>query len=583
MVKCYQKDYPRPQFVREEWFSLDGKWRFCFDDENIGEQKEYYKKFPENAAAIVVPYAYETPASGIKDGDIHGIMWYQRTFKTGRIGKEKKLLLNFEGVDYRAKVWLNGVFVGGHEGGYCRFTIDGSNAIRENAENILTVRCEDSMATDQPRGKQRWLKQDFGCWYKPTSGIWKPVWGEIVSASRLKSVKMTPDIDASSVRIDYETENALSCELETVISFGGKTIVRTVTEICTECFTQVFDLRCGEFDFKIKLWNTDCPNLYDVEFILRGRGKVLDRVGSYFGMRKIETDEKGIRFNNAQFYQKLVLAQNYWPETGLTMPDEEAGRKDILLAKQAGFNGLRIHQKIEDERFLFLSDTEGLLVWAEYPATYEFNDRAISAIAAEWLEAVRQQYNHPCVIAWVPFNESWGIPNVYTDKLQQRFTEGIYYLTKAFDAMRPVMCNDGWEHTCSDIVTVHDYDGCVERVNDRYKNDMKDILDNKIAPTNYRFVMAKGYEYQGQPIVVSEYGGFKLAGTEGWGYDGEAKDAEDLVRKYDKITSAYKKMEKVCGFCYTQLTDVYHETNGLMSFDRVPKVPLEEIKKINER
>lgn len=582
MVKCYQENYPRPQFVRGNWFSLNGEWQFCFDDDDNGERCGYSVSFPQDALRILVPYAYETPASGIADESFHPVMWYRRSFHVGSLGEGKRLLLNFEGADYVTKVWLNGILLGSHTGGYCRFTLDGTYALKENAENVLTVRCEDRMATDQPRGKQRWLKESFGCWYVPTSGIWKPVWGEVVSSERLQSVKMTPDIDSASLRIDYVTLNALGCELETVISFDGIPVARTTAAVCADCMTQIFDMNCGAFDFKVKLWSAEHPALYDVEFILRRDGAECDRVGSYIGMRKIEADEKGIRFNNAQFYQRLVLAQNYWPDTGLTMADEAAGKKDILFAKQAGFNGVRLHQKIEDERFLFLCDTEGLLVWAEYPATYEFNDRAVSAIAAEWTEAVKQQYNHPSVIVWVPFNESWGVANIYTDKLQQRFVESIYHLTKVFDPMRPVMTNDGWEHVCSDIVTIHDYDGNVGSVNRRYKNGMKEILENKIAPSNYRFVMAQGHIYGGQPVIISEYGGFKLAGTKGWGYDGEAKDADDLIRKYAEITMTYKKMENVCGFCYTQLTDVYQETNGLMDFDRNPKVLPEEIRKINE-
>ena len=582
MVKCYKKGYFRPQFVREAWTDLNGEWEFAFDDADVGERDGYFRKFPGQHQKIAVPYSYETPASGVADERVHNVVWYRRTFRA-KAGKDERFLLHFEGADYGSKVWVNGALVGVHEGGYCRFTLDVTDALTAG-ENVLTVRCEDSLDARQPRGKQRWLKNSFGCWYVQTTGLWKPVWAETVPAARLEQAKFTPDIDGQRIGIDFEfTREAIGCELLTEISFGDTPVASARTAV-NRCGQNIWvDMRCDAFDFRVKQWSPCDPNLYDVTFTLLRDGKPVDRVGSYFGMRCIEADEKGIRINHSPLYQKLVLAQNYWKETGLTLPGEEAALKDVELARAAGFNGMRIHQKIEDERFLFVCDVKGMLVWGEFPAQYEFGDVAVKRLTAEWSDAVRQQYNHPCIIAWVPFNESWGIPGVYSEKAQQEFTRGIYHLTKAYDTMRPVVTNDGWEHTCSDIITLHDYDGDGRSMAGRYQDGLKGILSNKVAHGRFKFAFAEGNSYCGQPVIVSEYGGIALAGGNGWGYNGKAKDAEALISKYDELTSVVKAMPGVSGYCYTQLTDTYQEVNGLLDENHEPKVDLTRIREINDR
>lgn len=584
MVKCYQKGYYRPQFVREQFTDLNGEWNFLFDDGNIGERNGYFEEFPSVSKKILVPYSYETEASGIGEEAAHSVVWYQKSFPVKKLPRGKRYLIHFEGADYFTKVWVNGTLVVTHEGGNCRFTADATHCLSENGNNVITVRCEDSFDTRQPRGKQRWLNKSFGCWYVQTTGIWKPVWSEIVSVVRLNRVKITPDIDGQCVRIDYEfPQEAVGAEVETEITLGDIPVTKSCISVKRTSVTQVFDMRCDAFDFKVKLWHPCEPNLYGVVFTVRKNGEQSDRVSSYFGMRKIEADEKGIRLNNSPVYLKLILAQNYWKHSGYTMPDEEAAVKDIALTKEAGFNGLRIHQKIEDERFLFYCDTEGMLVWGEFPAEYEFGDIGIKRMTDEWMDAVAQQYNHPSVIAWVLFNESWGIPGVFTEKMQQQFTCGIYSLTKAFDQMRPVICNDGWEHTCSDILTLHDYDGSGASMTKRYANDLKEILANRVAHGQYKYAFAQGFNYRGQPIIVSEYGGVAIANGEGWGYNGKAKNAEELIEKYDELTSAIKAMPAVSGYCYTQLTDTYQEVNGLLDCEHRPKVDLRAIKKINDK
>lgn len=583
MMKCFNMDYYRPQFVRRQWCDLCGEWDFAFDDADEGIEKEFYNKFPENPQKIRVPFSYETPASGIGDERAHKVVWYERVLPEPKPEDDRRYILNFEGADYQTDLWVNGTYVGRHFGGACRFSFDVTHCLRAG-ENKLTVRCADSFDTRQPRGKQRWLKDSYGCWYVQTTGIWKPIWSEVVSAECLERVKITPDVDGECVHMDYDFTSACrGLEIETKISYEDIPISSARVSVNRLSQSLTMDLRCDAFDFKLRLWSPQAPNLYDVEFVLYKDGREVDRVGSYFGMRKIEADENGIRLNNSPLYQKLILAQNYWRSSGYTMPDTAAALHDIAMTKAAGFNGMRLHKKVEDERFLACCDREGMLVWGEFPAGYEFTDTAVQKLTDEWTHAVAQQYNHPCIITWVPFNESWGIPDVFTSKTQQAFTKGIYWITKAYDAMRPVVTNDGWEHTCSDILTLHDYDGDGAHMLSRYADGLQEIFANRVAHGQYKYAFAQGNAYRGQPVILSEYGGIALASGNGWGYNGKVSDEAELIRKYDDLTTAVKSMQNVYGYCYTQLTDVYQEVNGLLDENHKPKLDLSKIKEINER
>ena len=250
----------------------------------------------------------------------------------------------------------------------------------------------------------------------------------------------------------------------------------------------------------------------------------------------------------------------------------------------AGYNGVRKHQKIEDEKFLYWADVKGLLVWSEMAAAYEFNDRAVTNFTRQWMEIVQQNYNHPAIITWTPFNESWGAPQIKTDATQQHFTEAVYYLTKSYDKYRPVICNDGWEHTISDIITLHDYVEEGEEFTERYENHLEEILDNRLYHSLYKSVFADGYSYRGQPLVLSEFGGIAFSNRgEGWGYGNKVASKEDYIKRFDAITTAIKKHGAFCGFCYTQVTDVQQEINGIMDTDRNFKVESEILREINER
>lgn len=579
MTKHYIKGYPRPQFVRPDWELLNGEWDFAFDDEDKGLEKGWAGGFGD-MRKITVPFSYESPASGIGDETAHQIVWYCRRL-TLSPKQGQQLLLHFEGCDYSTGVWLNGSYLGQHDGGYTRFSYDLTPAAQEG-ENILVVRVKDSFSTTQPRGKQRWKPENFGCWYVQTTGIWKSVWLERVPSAHIQSVKITPLFDEERVQMEFKLANCRqSAELEAIISFGDTQVNRVRQSVNGITLRQTYDLRTAAMDWKVAAWSQAAPNLYDVTFNLYVDGVLTDTAYSYFGLRKIACENGRLRLNNNPLYLRMVLDQGYWPDSHLTPPSEEALIEDIQKTLEMGFNGSRKHQKVEDERWLYWCDVLGLLVWHEMPSAYEYDDEAASAFLREWTAAVRQHYNHPCIITWVPVNESWGVPNIYGDKRQQQFTEAVYAVTKTYDLFRPVIVNDGWEHTVSDIVTLHDYDCSGESMMARYGKDLGAILRNEISHNNYRYAFASGYGYHGQPVIISEYGGVAIEGGEGWGYNGKVKDEAACADRIESLTDAIKSMDIVCGYCYTQLTDVQQEVNGLLYADRTPKVSLDKISHIN--
>lgn len=580
----YIKDYPRPQLVREEWENLNGEWDFRFDDALEGENGKWFEQLGADRK-ITVPFTFETKASGIGDETFHPCVWYERSVTVPDEAAGKRILLHFQAVDYAATLWVNGRRIGTHEGGYAAFSFDITEAVEPGRENRITVRAMDSNSCMQPRGKQRWMKDSFGCWYVQTTGIWQTVWMEYVNPIHIRRVKITPELERGSASFCYELGNTGlrydGLTLQTIIRFDGKLIRSSETSVERSTVTvdvSVVNEAAGEW--KIKPWHPDHPNLYDVEMILKQDGQPIDTVYSYFGMRSIRIVGDQILLNHTPLYQRLLLDQGYWSETHLTPPSEEALLEDIDKTLALGFNGVRKHQKLEDPRYLYWCDRKGLLVWSEMPSTYEFGDDAVERFTNEWMAVVRQYYNHPSIITWVPFNESWGISEVFTDRMQQQFTESIYHLTKAFDPMRPVIVNDGWEHTVSDIITLHDYEELGAMLEERYR-DKDALLGNAFAHNKHRYPFAQGYGYRGQPVIISEYGGIAFTSEEGWGYGNQVRSEEEFLKRYEGITKAIKNLPYVCGFCYTQITDVQQEVNGLLTIERKPKVNMDSIRSIN--
>ncbi|HET6871559.1 MAG TPA: glycoside hydrolase family 2 TIM barrel-domain containing protein [Sporolactobacillaceae bacterium] len=573
-------EYPRPQFKRKSWVNLNGQWNFEFDDANTGLNEKWFKQ-PLFEKEIQVPFAFQTQLSGIHESAFHDVVWYQRAFSVPEEWSGQHVLLHFGAVDYRCQVWVNGEFVTAHEGGHTPFYADITWAL-EKGQNQLVVRVEDrSTDLEQPRGKQFWEPESKAIFYTRTTGIWQTVWLEPVPSSYIEKIKVTPDIDQGDVRVDYFIANRSEDQkIEIEISYSGNHLVTRVAEVGAIQFENF--VRIGLPDFEAgegKLWSPETPHLYDIQVRLIEKDHILDDVSSYFGMRKISIDEGEIRLNNRPYYMKLVLDQGYYPESLLTAPSEDAIKQDITLTKQMGFNGVRKHQKVEEPRYLYWADHLGLLVWGEMANAHTYTEQAVHRITSEWQEAIERDYNHPSIVAWVPLNESWGIPRLKRDMRQKNHALSLFYLTKSLDQTRLVISNDGWEHVRSDLLTIHDYTGEKETLKTRYAK-----TENALTYTPAdRSLYVKGFSYKGEPIFVSEFGGiaFEKSDWKGWGYTAATSD-DDFIERYYNVVSALLESPLVQGFCYTQITDVEQEINGLLTYDRQPKVDLELIRAINE-
>ena len=589
-------EYPRPQFRRESWTNLNGNWRFAFDDEDAGLAEGW-----QNVAAgdlgtvgspfdrtINVPFSYQAKLSGIGDPTFHDIVWYARTFEYPP-SAEERLLLHFGAVDYRATVWVNGVHVASHEGGHTPFSAGVSHALLDR-KNVVVVRAEDpSRDVTIPRGKQYWKEESEGIFYTRTTGIWQTVWLEPVGRRRIDSLRLTPDVDAAALDAEVGVEGfELGLTLRITVRYADERVLddrfglqsalverRLPLVTRGEQPTSPYPGRWG----RPPLWSPEEPNLHDLTVeLLDAEGRRLDAVDSYFGMRKIEVREGRFYLNDHPLYQRLVLDQGYFPDSILTAPTDDDLRGDIELAKEMGFNGARKHQKVEDPRWLYWADTLGFLVWGEMANAYQYSPDYIRRITSEWQEAVRRDYNHPCVVVWVPMNESWGVRELATDPRQVEHLLAMYHLTRSLDGSRPVVSNDGWEHALTDICAIHDYRNAAV-LGQRYQTP-----ESSLAEPERRPVYAPGYGYRGEPILITEFGGiaFATADPGSWGYR-TVSNMEEFLERYGALGSALLQSEIVQGFCYTQLTDVEQEINGLLTYDRRPKADLARIREITTK
>lgn len=580
---CYQKGYPRPQFVRSSWVDLNGLWQFCFDDDDVGEVNRWFEGLPQYQD-ITVPFAYQTPLSGINDQSYHKTVWYAKKHLYEKIHDKQRVILNFEGSDYYTKVWCNGIYIGCHTGGYCRFSFDITNALASDGSANIVLRIEDDKRADKPRGKQSWLDSPFGCWYTPTTGLWKSVWSEIVSETRLEYIKMTPNPINYHITFRYELNRIIeNCYLKTVIRYKGSIIAEQINRIVRETNTYDIDLSNDLDSFKIHWWTPENPQIYDVEFELYQDTALLDKVCSYTAFRIFRTEGNKLMLNLNPIYLRMVLEQGYWRESGLTPKDEDTIISEIELIKKLGFNGARIHQKVEDERFFYYADILGLLTFAEMPSFYEYTEEiSVNAIIYEWIDEVRQHYNHPSVVCWVPINESWGVNRITFNKQESHLSQTLYHLTKSLDNMRPVISNDGWEHTYSDILTFHNYCQDADKLALFYQA-LEDVVNgkNRVDYSNLRLPFAPDFKYDGQPIMVDEFAGigFRTANDEGWGYGDKVTAKEQFVNRLSSLVATITSKQDIAGFCITQITDVYQEINGLLDFDRSEKADFETLRK----
>jgi beta-galactosidase/beta-glucuronidase len=571
---CPRPEYPRPQWRRAEWVNLNGLWEFETDPGDVGLRSHWWER-PSFAGRIVVPFPPESRLSGLADTAYHDVVWYRRTVTIDPADGNRRWILHFGAVDYAADVWVNGMHVGRHEGGHTPFAFDLSPwvPLRETPTSLrIVVRAEDAARDlSQPRGKQSWEPRSAGIFYTRTTGIWQTVWMEPVPETYLDRAWCTPNLDDGSITWNVilgGSPPGPGCRLHIAVEDGDGLygeIGASITEARWAGRLTV-DRRRAEH---LKPWTPETPHLYTVTYRLYQNGRLVDTVVGYLGFRRIEARDGRLWLNGRPLFLKMVLDQGYFPGGVLTAGSEEALRQDVEWVKRLGFNGVRKHQKVEDPVWLTWCDRIGVLVFGEMANGYAFTPEAVGRLTREWMAVLERDYNHPSIVAWVPVNESWGVPAVAQDAAQQHFLAGLYHLTKALDPNRLVVSNDGWEHVVSDLLTVHDYDGDAESLHRRYANRAEALQ----AQPAGRVLLVPPATDGGQPVVVSEMGGTSVqadAGA-GWGYSTVASGT-DLAARYTAQVRALALCPPVQGYCYTQLTDVEQETNGLLTADRVPKV-----------
>lgn len=579
--------YPRPQLRREEWICLNGPWEFTIDQQGLAVRPEEV----EFTSTIQVPFSPEAPLSGIGDTGLFKACWYRRTVAVpADLGDEERLLLRFGAVDYEATVFIDGAPVCSHEGGYTPFFADITDWIKGKSEFVLVVRAEDDPADlAKPRGKQDWQREPHSIWYPRTTGIWQTVWMERVAATHIARLRWTPSLQRWEIgleaRITRGQRRAL--RLGVRLRAGNVTLADDVySVVADEVHRRIALSDPGIDDFRnLLLWSPDVPTLIKADLRLMDEtGMVIDRVQSYTALRAVAVQGDRFVLNGRPFPLRLVLDQGYWPDGGMTAPNDAALRRDVELAKAMGFNGVRKHQKLEDPRYLYWADRLGLVVWAEMPSAYRFTRRSIQRITTQWIEAMERDVSHPCIVCWVPFNESWGVPNLPDIPAERHWVQSMYYLTKSLDPSRPVIGNDGWEITATDIVGIHDYDADPAKVEQRYY--AHDVLPKTLQRERPggRILVLEGHSGSSLPIVLSEFGGIALArpGEAVWGYS-RCRTSEELATRYEALLSVVGRLQVFAGFCYTQFADTYQEANGLLFGDRTPKFPLKKMFRATRR
>lgn len=584
-----RETHPRPQLVRPRWTSLDGPWQFAYDDANAGLRDSWPQRPDPFDRTIQVPFPPESRASGVADPAFHPVVWYRRTFEVPPADRDGRLLLHFGAVDYHARVWLNGRLVAEHTGGHTPFSADITAALADG-EQVLVVRAEDQPEDlTQPRGKQFWEPQPRRIWYHRTSGIWQPVWLEPVPPTFVADVRWTPDLDRGllGLQVELSAPPPASLTLRVRLSLAGVTLADDRYTVERATLRREIALEPGRISMSREklLWSPTYPNLVDAELTLLDGEHELDHVLSYAGVRSCGFADGRFLLNGRPYYLRLVLEQGYWPESHLAAPSAEALRREVELVKELGFNGVRIHQKVEDPRFLYWCDRLGLLVWGEMAANFVFTTLAVERLTREWIDMLRRDYSHPCIVTWVPFNESWGVPNLEGDQAQRHYVQALYHLTRALDPTRPVIGNDGWEHVISDVWGVHDYalDGATLR--ERYGSPEAVERTMSSVQPHYRTIRYEEARRAGQPVMLTEWGGISYAPAAGerWHGYGTVTSTEAYLATYRELMEAILDSPVIAGFCYTQLTDTEQETNGLLTEDRAHKLDPAAVRAITRR
>lgn len=550
---------------RENWMNLNGEWGFTFDFGNSGIDRKFYEGAkPERT--ITVPFCPESDLSGIGYKDFMAAVWYYRTVTLTKEQLKGRVLLHFGAVDYECRVWVNGREAGMHRGGYTSFCFDITKLVTEG-ENSLTVYAGDDLRSgDQPKGKQSSLFYSHNCDYTRTTGIWQTVWMEFVPESYIESVQYYPNIAEKTITIKAVTRGA--GELKAEAFYEGKSCGHGQAKVSAG--NAMLTIALSE----LHLWEAGEGRLYDLELSF---GE--DRVHSYFGMREVKIEGEKVLINGKSVFQRLVLDQGFYPDGIYTAPTEEALVQDIQLSLDAGFNGARLHQKVFEPRFLYHCDRMGYLVWGEQ-ANWGLDHSApdgLKHFLPEWMEAVSRDFNHPAIVGWCPFNETWDYEG---RKQDDALLEIVYRMTKLFDPTRPCIDTSGNFHVATDIYDLHDYEQDPEIFAGHYAEfaaggKLRDTHPHRQTPV------------EGVPVFISEYGGIKWdvegVNEKSWGYGNGPKTEEEFFARYQGLTDALLDDVHMFGFCYTQLYDVEQETNGLYTYSRKPKFDMELIRRINSR
>lgn len=579
-------EYPRPQFQRADWQNLNGTWQFEIDPGDSGLERGLLNR--ELTGSITVPFCPESVLSGVGNVDFMNAVWYRRVVKIPAEWAGKTVLLHFQAVDYDATVWVNGKELARHRGGFTPITVAMNLATGEDA--TIVVRARDDARIPGPRGKQ---SQQYGahtCLYTRTTGIWQTVWMEPVSATYLRRPRVTPNLSRGEFEFSLPVvgdRRGYSAKVTVSDSAG---VVGSDTVAADVDFAPL--LRVAVPKARQKPWSIDDPHLYDVQIeLLDPAGKTVDRVKSYAGLRSVVIDGKAVKLNGKIVFQRLVLDQGFYPDGILTAPTDQALIDDITLSIDAGFNGARLHQKVFEERFLYHADRLGYIVWGEFPdwgcnvGVAGDNQQPTASYITQWVEAVDRDYSHPSIVGWCPLNETW---QKITDKITvlDDVTRGMWLATKAADSTRPVLDTSGYSHRVfeTDVYDSHDY----EQDPDKFKKKQSGLATGEpfLNPDpNAQGVRTETFSlpYNGQPYFVSEFGGIwwnpdVKPGEFSWGYGERPKTLEEFFDRFERLCAVLLDDPDMFGYCYTQLTDVFQEQNGIYRFNRGTKFDMARIK-----
>jgi len=557
-------EHPFPQMVRAEWVSLNGTWEFAETDDSSDESFLAAAAYPDK---IVVPFCRESKLSGLGRTGFVKNVWYRRTFQKPAEWKSPRVRLHVGACDWRTRVWVNGRLAGEHTGGSAPFCFDITEHLKPGDNTLIVHAFDDTRSGLQATGKQAHSEKSQGCVYTRTTGIWQTVWLEGVGSAFIRDVRVEPDIKGSRVLIQAEVEgDAAGLTLKAVAS-NGKDVVGTAQAPA--------DWRDNQLVLNLsekRPWSLEDPFLYDLKLSLVRGDEAVDRVDSYFGLREVTIRGAAILINGKPVFQRTVLDQGFYPDGIWTAPSDAALRRDIELSKAVGFNGARLHQKVFEPRFLHWADKLGYLVWGEFPNWgLSYKNQAVNLpVINEWIEIVRRDRNHPAVIGWCPFNE--------TPPDAGPLQAAIVNATRAIDPTRPIIESSGYFHgiPSPDALDAHDYDQNPASFRQRWTESYG---PGTSLPERYR----ARHSWRMLPFFVSEYGGIGWSISGGWGYGNAPKSLDAFYARYQGLTDALLDNRYMFGYCYTQLTDIEQEQNGMYYYDRRPKFDVERIRKIQSR